>query len=241
MAFSAASSCPAQLQPRAGGPHWPFKAEDPGQKQLQTLWVVPVGIQDLQEVTQGLDVLLRPPRRYLLCYLNGPWREVTLERENQSDTQDPAVSPWAREQLLTLLLLHFPTPNTTVADMCLLCATHQDTSYTHHLTASSPSPWSEALLLFPSNRWRHLDWNLDLLHVKVFIPNYWPYCHCCSLTPHPRQYELPKLQGPRSTCTLQSGETLLAPAYTSACCQRLRNKEPQRLLANPHEPGLMDQ
>lgn len=106
MALSGSSS---QSRTQGCAPHWPFKAHDLGQEQLQGLWVVTVAVQDLQEVTEGLDLGLRPPGRQLLRDLHGFWREVTLGRKNQSDTQDPAVSPrgqWAIPHTPALTLSH---------------------------------------------------------------------------------------------------------------------------------------
>lgn len=57
--------------------------------------------------------------------------------------------PWARGQLLTVLLSPFPTP-TQQWLTCAYCVPHTRTHLTHDLTAFSPSPRSKALLLFPS-------------------------------------------------------------------------------------------
>lgn len=102
---------PAQPSPspraKVCAPHWPFKANDFSQEELHGLGVVSVATQCLQEVTESLDLLLRPPGGFLLCYLNGFWRKITLWRESQSDTQDPAVSSLGRWAIPTPALSHF--------------------------------------------------------------------------------------------------------------------------------------
>ena len=123
--------------------------------------------------------------------------------------------------------------------MCPECWASGQASCTHHLAASLPKEaWRDYYPHLTDADTQGGLWPRTTI-CQDLCPPLLTKNRCRSITP-PVSNGAPWAHS--THCTLQSRETSLASACTSASLRSLRNKENlQRFSANPPEPGLRDQ